>query len=100
MTSLISSPLSACLVVLGLWGLIGLAGLLRPKSIRIVGRTLFPVGALCGVALAVFAALSLGSPPERAVLVIGLPDLPMHVRLDALTAFFLVLLGGASAGIS
>jgi formate hydrogenlyase subunit 3/multisubunit Na+/H+ antiporter MnhD subunit len=99
-TSLTSSPLNACLVVLGLWGLIGLAGLARPKSIRIVGRTLFPVGALCGVALAVFAALSLGSSPERAVLVIGLPDLPMHVRLDALTAFFLVLLGGASAGIS
>jgi hydrogenase-4 component B len=88
-------------VLLGLWGLIGLSGLLRPKSIRIVGRTLFPLGALVGVALALIAGLSLGSgPPERALLAIGLPDLPMHVRFDALTAFFLVLLGGASAGIS
>jgi formate hydrogenlyase subunit 3/multisubunit Na+/H+ antiporter MnhD subunit len=34
------------------------------------------------------------------VLPLGLPDLPFHLRLDALSAFFLVLLGGASAGIS
>lgn len=100
MTLLTSSPLSACLVVLGLWGLIGVAGLLRPRSIGLVGRTLFPVGALCGVALAIVAGLNLESAPERTVLAIGLPDLPMHVRLDALTAFFLVLLGATSAGIS
>ena len=30
----------------------------------------------------------------------GLPDLPFHVRLDALSAFFLLLLGLVSAGIS
>jgi formate hydrogenlyase subunit 3/multisubunit Na+/H+ antiporter MnhD subunit len=96
----ISSPLDACLALLGLWSLIGLAGLLRPRSIALVGRTLFPVSALCGVVLAVVAALNLTAAPEQAVLVIGLPDLPMHMRLDALTCFFLVLLGAASAGIS
>jgi formate hydrogenlyase subunit 3/multisubunit Na+/H+ antiporter MnhD subunit len=58
------------------------------------------VGALCGVALAVVAGLSLGLEPQKAVLVIGLPDLPMHVRLDGLTSFFLVLLGATSAGVS
>ena len=94
------SPLGACLAILGLWGLIGFLGLLRPRSVVLAGRTLFPVGALCGVALAVVAALNLGEAPESAVLVIGLPDLPMHVRLDALSAFFLVLLGVTSAGIS
>jgi formate hydrogenlyase subunit 3/multisubunit Na+/H+ antiporter MnhD subunit len=99
-TLLASSPLSACLAILGLWGLIGVVGLVRPRSIALVGRTLFPLGALCGAALAVIAALSLASAPESAVLAIGLPDLPMHVRLDALSAFFLVLLGVASAGIS
>ncbi|HKS69084.1 MAG TPA: hydrogenase 4 subunit B [Ktedonobacterales bacterium] len=96
----IDSPLSACLVLIALWGLIGLAGLLRPKSLRYVGRTLFPLGALCGVSLAVVAATSLGSPSEQAILRIGLPDLPMHMRLDALTSVFLVLLGATSAGIS
>ena len=92
--------LSACLALIALWGLIGLAGLLRPRSLLFVGRTLFPLGALCGVALAVVAAVSLGAPPERAILPIGLPDLPMHVRLDALSSLFLLLLGATSAGVS
>jgi len=94
------SPLSLCLTLLELWGLIGLAGLLRPASLGFVARTLFPLGALCGVALAVVAAISLARPPEAAVLPIGLPDLPMHVRRDALTSLFLFLLGWTSAGIS
>jgi len=34
------------------------------------------------------------------VLRVGLPDLPMHLRRDALTSLFLFLLGAASAGIS
>src|ERR1700756_5003564 len=96
----IHSPLSACLVLIALWSFIGLAGLLRPKSLIFVGRTLFPLGALCGVALAVVAATSLVAPSEQAVLRIGLPDLPMHLRRDGLSSFFLFLLGAASAGIS
>ncbi len=100
MTPLSISSLSACLAIVGLWGLIGLAGLLRPMSVGFVGRTLFPLGALCGVALAVMAAVSLAAPAEQLTLKIGLPDLPMHVRRDALTSFFLLLLGAASAGIS
>lgn len=96
----IDSSLRACLALIALWGLIGLAGLLRPTSLRFVGRTLFPIGALCGVALAVVAAMSLTAPAEQAVLPIGLPDLPFHLRRDALTSLFLFLLGIASAGIS
>ncbi len=69
-------------------------------SIGFVARTLFPLGALCGAALAVVAATSLGAPAEQAVLAIGLPDLPMHVRRDGLASLFLFLLGAASAGIS
>jgi hydrogenase-4 component B len=99
-TSLIHSPLDACLTLLALWFLIGLAGLLRPTSLIFVGRTLFPLGALCSVALAVVALSSLGAPIERVVLIVGLPDLPMHLRRDALSSFFLFLLGAASAGIS
>ncbi|MGH8199563.1 MAG: hydrogenase 4 subunit B, partial [Steroidobacteraceae bacterium] len=65
-----------------------------------MGRTLFPLSALCSVALAAIAAVSLVIPAETAVLPIGLPDLPMHVRLDALSSIFLLLLGVSSAGIS
>jgi hydrogenase-4 component B len=97
---LIHSPLDACLLLLALWSLIGLAGLLRPTSLRYIGRTLFPLGALCSAALAAVALSSLAAPPERAVLIVGLPDLPMHLRRDALSSLFLFLLGAASAGIS
>jgi len=96
----LSSPLNACLALLAAWGVIGLAGLLRPMSLAFVARTLFPLGALCGIGLAWVAAVNLAAPPEQLTLPIGLPDLPMHVRLDALSSVFLFLLGAASAGIS
>jgi len=80
--------------------MVGLAGLVRPFSIAFVGRTLFPLGALFGAALAVAAATSLDRPTQQLVLAIGLPDLPVHLRLDGLSSVFLILLGAASAGIS
>jgi hypothetical protein len=71
----IGPPLNICLAIVALWGLIGLCGLLRPMSLQFVGRTLFPLGAVCGVALAVVAATSLTMPAEHALLRIGLPHL-------------------------
>ena len=52
------------------------------------------------MALALVAVMSLAQSPEQLTLRIGLPDLPMHVRRDALTSLFLFLLGSVSAGIS
>src|SRR5260221_2489656 len=95
-----NSRLTACLLLLTVWCMVALAGLVRPLSIAFVGRTLFPVGAFCGAALAVVAATSLRHPSEQLVLPIGLPDLPVHLRLDGLSSVFLILLGAASAGIS
>lgn len=95
-----NSPLTQCLLLLTAWCVIGIAGLARPRSVAIAGRTLFPVGALCGAALAVVAATSIGQPIEELVLPIGLPDLPVHLRIDELSRVFLILLGAASVGIS
>src|SRR6202166_904885 len=95
-----TSPLTLCGVLLAAWCTVGLAGMVRPLSLAFVGRTLFPLGALVGMALAVVAATSLGHVTEQFVLPIGLPNLPVHLRLDGLSGVFLVLLGGASAGIS
>jgi hydrogenase-4 component B len=86
--------------LLGLWIVIGLFGLLRPASLRLVAHILFPLGAAVGVAIAAIAAASIASPPEQWVLPIGLPDLPVHLRRDALSNVFLFLLGAASAGVS
>jgi len=95
-----TSPLTLCLSLLTAWGITGLAGLIRPLSIAFVGRTLFPLGAVFGAALAVVATTTLTHPTEQLVLPIGLPDLPVHLRLDGLSGVFLVLLGATSAGIS
>jgi formate hydrogenlyase subunit 3/multisubunit Na+/H+ antiporter MnhD subunit len=86
--------------LLAAWCAVGLAGLVRPASVFVVGRLLFPLGALVGVALALVALVGVSQPADRLVLPIGLPDLPFHVRRDALTDVFLFLLGAASAGIS
>ncbi len=61
---------------------------------------LFPLGAVVGIALATTAVLNVAQPVDRWVLAIGLPDLPFHVRQDALSSVFLFLLGAAAAGIS
>jgi hydrogenase-4 component B len=99
-SQVLQSPLALCVLLLTAWSVIGVAGLVRPMSIGFVGRTLFPLGALCSAALALIALSSLADPARQLVLPIGLPDLPVHLRLDALSSAFLVLLGGASTGIS
>lgn len=96
----IHSALPICLGLTAAWGLLGLAALLRPNGLGLIVRILFPVGAFCGLALAVIAGLALTSPAEQMTLAIGLPDLPIHLRRDALTSLFLVLLGATSFGVS
>jgi hydrogenase-4 component B len=82
------------------WLAIGALGLVRPRSLIYVGRVLFTAGAIIGVLLAVVALMAMGQVAQTVVLPLGLPDLPFHLRLDALSAFFLFLLGAAAAGIS
>ncbi|OIQ94035.1 hydrogenase-4 component B [mine drainage metagenome] len=86
-------------VVLG-WGLIGLAGLLAPQSTRWIAHGVFPLGALGSAVLAGVGLLALFAPASSLTLPVGLPGLPMHLRLDALSGFFLFLLGASSIGIS
>src|SRR5580765_8369958 len=93
-------PLSSSLLLLAAWMALGFAGLVRPASTFVVGRVLFPLGALVGLALAIVAIISIEAPVDRVVLAAGLPDLPFHMRRDALSNVFLLLLGGASAGVS
>ncbi len=92
--------LIAALAVAHGWIAVGLLGLLRPGSVRFVARVLFPLGALGGIALALIGLAAIQASAASLVLPLGLPDLPIHARLDPLSAFFLFLLGSASAGIS
>ena len=96
MPAAVHSPLAACLMLLVAWMVIAFAGLLRPQSVAYAGRALFLVGAAVGAALAVVAATSIALPPEQLVLPFGLPDLPFHLRRDALASVFLALLGAVT----
>lgn len=84
----------------GAWLAIGLAGLAAPRHTRFVARFLFPLGAAVSLTVAGVGWSALGQPTEIAELLIGLPTLPFHLRLDNLSALFVLLLGVFSAGIS
>ena len=94
------AALDGVLAVVAAWFAIGLAGILALRNFRVVARVLFPLSAALSIALAAIALAALPGTPQTAVLAIGLPDLPFHLRLDALASFFLVLMGIAGAGIS
>ena len=101
------SPISthellSAMVIVACWPLLALACMLRGHNVRYVARFLFPLGALACIAMfgVAVAFLIFGHGPEVMTLPLGLPDLPFHVRLDALSAFFLMVLGLAGAGIS
>lgn len=87
------------LVVLA-WLLIGVAGIAALRRFRIVSMLLFPLGAVASVGLMAVALSAAFASPEVAVLPLGLPQLPFHLRLDSLSSFFLLLIGGVSAGVS
>ena len=88
------------LVVVLAWALIGVVGVLALRRFRFIAVVLFPLGAVCSLLLLGVGLSAALSTPEIAVLPIGLPQLPFHLRLDSLSAFFLVLIGAASAGVS
>ncbi|MGA8159727.1 MAG: hydrogenase 4 subunit B [Acidobacteriaceae bacterium] len=94
--------LHSLLFLVAAWVILGAAGLLRPRSVRFVAHLLFPLGAVgcMGVALLAGNFLVTGHTAEVMILPLGLPDLPFHFRLDALSGFFLMILGVAGAGIS
>jgi hydrogenase-4 component B len=88
------------LVVAAGWLLIGVLGLFALTNFRWVAKVLFPAGGAIALLLAGIAAWAMFSAPETAVLPLGLPGLPFHFRLDPLAAFFLMVIGATSAGVS
>ncbi|WP_180131598.1 hydrogenase 4 subunit B [Rhodoferax sp. BLA1] len=88
------------LLVVVVWLLIGVAGIAALRRFRIVSTLLFPLGAVASVGLMAVALSAAFASTETVVLPLGLPQLPFHLRLDSLSAFFLLLIGGVSAGVS
>jgi formate hydrogenlyase subunit 3/multisubunit Na+/H+ antiporter MnhD subunit len=94
------SPLVGSLVAVAGWLAIGVLALVPAGHAAFARRFAFPLGALVGLALAACGLLAVWQPPASLTLLLGLPDLPFHVRLDPLAGFFLFLLGAVSAGIT
>lgn len=88
------------LCVIAGWLATGVAGLASLRRTRVVAHGLFPMGALFGVLLFALGVAGLAGPTEARVLPVGLPGLPVHLRIDALSAYFLAVLGVVSAGVS
>jgi len=94
------TPLAAALAIAAAWLAIAAIGVCAPYALRFVAKVLYPLGALAGLALAATAFVAISQPPDETVLPLGLPDLPFHFRIDALSAFFLLILGSVTAGVS
>ncbi len=91
-------PIELIILAAVLWIVLGLVGLAAGKHVGFVRSIVFPLGAAAGLVVAASAYFSTGIETEISLL--GLPDLPFHFRLDALSAFFLMILGLAVFGIS
>jgi len=82
------------------WIVLGVAGLALQRAPQLINNVVFPLSALTSLILAATGLYALAASPNIMVLPLGLPDLPFHLRLDPLSAFFVLLLGGASLGVS
>ncbi|GLU31384.1 hydrogenase 4 subunit B [Trinickia caryophylli] len=87
------------LLVVAAWLVIGTLGFGVLHRTRLVAHGLFPLGALGGLLLGAAGLAGLFAEPSTAVLPIGLPGLPFHLRVDRLSGYFLFVLGLVSTGI-
>ncbi len=95
----IGLPWGLILGALILWSLLAFASLFIPKAPRIA-PLIFPLGALGALGVAAAGLLALQGPPVTMVSPLGLPGLPFHGRMDALSGVFLVLFGLTTVAIS
>jgi formate hydrogenlyase subunit 3/multisubunit Na+/H+ antiporter MnhD subunit len=93
-------PVEAAVTLAIIWVALGITSLALSRSPRAITGIVFPAGAVVALALASAGLWAIAAPVSTAVLPAGLPDLPFHVRVDPLSGFFLLLLGGVSFGIS
>jgi hydrogenase-4 component B len=89
------------LLVVAAWLLIGVAGMFALRRLTLVARVLFPVGGAFGLLLVRRRPeRDAGVRPKSRCCRSACQSLPFHFRLDSLSAFFLMIIGGVSAGVS
>jgi hydrogenase-4 component B len=93
-------PIEAAVTLAVAWVVLGILALLLSRAARAISLVIFPAGAVVALALAFTGIWAMNVGASAVVLPAGLPHLPFHVRVDALSGFFLLLLGGVTFGIS
>ena len=79
--------------------LLSVAGIISAR--HPIGRVIVYGGSLILCATVLVAGLAaMGMPPRKLALPLGLPQIGLHLRLDSLAAYFLVLTGLGGAGAS
>ena len=94
------SPVELTLVTVAVWLVLGVAAIALQQRPQLLLRMIFPLTAVGGLCLMVAGWWGIHAPPSTLVLPLGLPDLPFHLREDALSGFFLLLLGSVSFAAS
>lgn len=92
--------LDGVLSTISVWLIVGVTGLSVLRRTRWVSHVLFPLGALAGLSLVFLSIAALNTAATRVTLLLGLPGLPIHLCLDSLAAWFLLILGLGSTGVS
>ncbi len=101
MTSvLILSPIMLTLGTLIAWLVLGIAAIALQHRPELLLRRVFPLTALGGLSLMAAGWWGMHDVPSTLVLPLGLPDLPFHLQQDALSGFFLLLLGSIAFAAS
>ena len=88
------------LLLCGAWFVVGALGVVALRRFGFVSHVLFPLGGVVCLGVFLVALSAIFAPTETAVLPLGLPGLPFHLRLDALAALFIAVISGAGAGVS
>ncbi len=99
-STLVLSPIVLTLGTVVAWLVLGLAAIAFRRWPYLLLRGILPLTALAGLGLMVAGGWGMHGAPSALVLPFGLPDLPFHLREDALSGFFLFLLGGVIFPVS
>jgi len=94
------SPLDLSLLAIGFWFVLAILSLLLSRFPRFPLYQMFLPGTAASLLLAISGFSGLNGSSQTKIIPLGLPGLPFHLHQDALSSFFLLIIGFVSFGIS
>ncbi len=94
------SPLDLSLLAISFWFVLAILSLFLSRIHGFHLCRMFLPGTAGSILLTMSGFLGLDGSPQAKTIPLGLPGLPFHLRQDALSSFFLLIIGFVSLGIS